>query len=61
MTQPTDKPGPGDSTPNFDWVHEQGTEKTRTWQPPSGSDSATTLLPPGAGPGHASDERTELP
>jgi hypothetical protein len=46
MTQPTDKSASGDSTPNFDWIHDPGAGPAGSWQSPSGSDSATSLLPP---------------
>lgn len=46
MSAPTDKSGPGDSTPDFGWLGEESGD-TGTWRPPSSSDSATKLLDPG--------------
>ncbi len=60
MTQPSDKSESGDSTPNFDWIHDPGSEPPGSWQSPSGSDSATGLLPPTGDSPAPFDEATEL-
>ena len=46
MAEPNDQTGPGDSTPNFAWLHDQDAPADAPWLAPGGQDSALDMLPP---------------
>ena len=46
MAEPNNQTGPGDSTPNFDWLRGQDAPADAPWLAPGGQDSALDMLPP---------------
>lgn len=46
MPQPNDQTGPGDSTPNFDWLRDHETSAGEPWRAPGQQDSTLDMLPP---------------
>lgn len=66
MADPEQLTGPGDSTPNFDWLRDHDPPAGEPWRAPGGQDSALDMLPPeeqpaAAGIGSGPQQAESLP